>query len=250
MTNLPERAHERISHDKARSMLAWNFKRGLIRAWILFTIVWLAVVGGVWLSEFEGKLVKRGQESFASMWTPDYDAICKKLRQQRASGGPVDPAPAIPALELVVHDGVGKVIAAPGRCLIEFAAEEGVNAVPVRLTVVGGDGSVLRQIQDRSGNLKPVSDFTPVARPQPLISDSDYRAMAQGLIFMFAMPAALLVAGWGFGGSRWASGQACKIAASGPRARQASDQTAAGTPNRRNTTFHYFSDAGLGSRSG
>jgi len=160
-------------------------------------MIWLILSGAIWVSEFGGKLLQRGQEIFASMTAPDYDTICLKLRRQRASGGPVDLVPAIPALELAVYDGVGKAVAAPGRCLVEFAIEEGVALVPVVFKVVSGDGSVLREIEDRSGKRTPMSDLRRVSRPQPLISDPDYRAMVGSLVFILAVPTVLLTAGMG-----------------------------------------------------
>jgi hypothetical protein len=80
----------------------------------------------------------------------DYDALCAKLRRQRAAGGPVDPIPALPRLELIVENGVGRIVAAPGRCLAAFAEEEGIDLIPVAFRVVGGDGTALREIEDRS----------------------------------------------------------------------------------------------------
>jgi len=68
----------RVSDRSAK----WNVKRGLIRLWVM------------------------------------YDALCAKLRAQKAAGGRVDPIPAMSALEPVVSNGVGRVVVAPGRCLV------------------------------------------------------------------------------------------------------------------------------------
>jgi hypothetical protein len=180
----------------------WNVKRGLIRLWVLFTTVWLATAGGIWVTEWSNELAQLGRELVRSV-TPaiDYEALCAKLRAQRGAGGSADAIPAIPALELVVENGIGKVIAAPGRCLVVFAKEEGIGLVPVAFKIVGGDGSTLREIEDKAGNRRPITDFSSVPRIERVVSNSDRRTMFESFAFIVGVPMVLFGLGSGI---RWA----------------------------------------------
>jgi hypothetical protein len=144
----------------------WNVKRGLIRVWILFAAIWLATAGGIWAAIWSAAILQLGRGFVGSLTpAPDYETLCTKLRGQRAAGGPVDEIAAIPALELVVNAGRGKVVASPGSCLIGFAKEEGIELVPIAFRIVGGDGSTLREIEDRAGNRRPIADFPKASQP-------------------------------------------------------------------------------------
>jgi hypothetical protein len=141
-----------------------NIRRGLIRAWVLFTTIWLITAGGFWLAAWWSELPIVWRDFVATVAPVNYEALCAKLRAQRAAGGPVDEIPAIPALEVVVAAGVAKVVAAPGRCLAVFAKEEGVDLIPVAIRVVGGDGSAVQQIEGQSGEPVRWKDRTGVFR--------------------------------------------------------------------------------------
>jgi hypothetical protein len=166
---------------------------------MLFAMIWVAIAGGVWVSIYSDELALIGRELAASL-TPavDYAALCAKLRSQRAAGGPVDPIPALPALELVVENGIGRIVAAPGSCLVTFAQEEGVDLVPVALKIVGGDGSSLREIEGRDGKRRPIANFPTVPRVQPAISASDRRGFFWSLALILGVPAILFALGSGF----------------------------------------------------
>ena len=180
---VPEKPSDRL--------LKWNVERGLIRGWVLFAVIWTVVLGAVWLVFWSHELAQIGNE-FAP--APNYDALCAKLRAERAAGSPVDPIPAIPALELVVENGVGRVVAAPGRCLVVLAKEAGIDLVPVALRIVGGDGSKLQYIQDREGNRRPIADF----RPAPtVIRMPDRSTMFFYLALILGVPAILFARGSG-----------------------------------------------------
>ena len=184
----------------------WNVKRGLIRFWILFVAVWFSTAGGIWIAVWSDDLLHIGREFIESLKpSVDYDALCVKLRRQRAAGGPVDEIPAIPALELVVNTGVGRIVAAPGRCLVVFAKEEGIELIPVAFKVVRGDGSTLREIEDNAGHRRPISDFPALPPVQGRIPDYEYQQIYWSLAFIFGVPAVifgvpavLFVIGWGF----------------------------------------------------
>ncbi len=187
-----------VTTPAAKPARRLNVKRGLIRVWVLFAAIWLAIAGGIWVALWSAELAQLGRELVASVRpATDYDALCAKLRAQRAAGGPVDPIPAIPALELVVDNGVGRVVAAPGRCLVVFAKEEGVDLVPVAFRIVAGDGSKLREIEDRAGNRRPITDFPAVPPVEQRIAGPDRGGMFWSLAFILGVPAILFVLGSG-----------------------------------------------------
>jgi hypothetical protein len=106
-----------------------NFKRGLVRLWVLLTVIWLATAGGIWVAEWSDEILRFGQE-FVALLRPaadysaaDYEALCATLRRQRAAGGPVDEIPILPVAEVTVNNGVGRVVADRGRCLGAIATE-------------------------------------------------------------------------------------------------------------------------------
>jgi hypothetical protein len=177
----------------------WNVKRGLIRVWVLFATIWLATAGGFWVSEWSDEILSFGRE-FVALLRPaadysaaDYEALCATLRRQRAAGGPVDKIPVLPVAEVTVNNGVGRVVADRGRCLVVFALEEGVDLVPISYTVVGGDGSRLREIEDRFGNRRPIGDRI-VPRIQHAVPDSFFWS----LCLILSVPMVVFVLGWGF----------------------------------------------------
>src|SRR5437763_3013719 len=95
-----------------------NIRRGMVRLWTLLTVVWLATVGGIWLSIYWDGLLQAGSE-LTTRWTMtlsdliapyDYDALCAKLRAQRAAGGPVDQIPRVPVIDIVVKNKRAKVV--------------------------------------------------------------------------------------------------------------------------------------------
>jgi hypothetical protein len=177
----------------------WNVKRGLIRSWIMFTVAWLITIGGLWVWSWRIELPKLWQDVTEMVSPVDYEALCAKLRAQRASGGPVDHVPALPGLEIAVRDGVAKVVAAPGRCLVVFAQDEGVDLIPVVFRIVAGDGSPVREIEDNSGNRRPFSAFGRVAAPQVerALTGDDRRGIAMSALLILAVPTVLLVIGSG-----------------------------------------------------
>ena len=128
----------------------------------------------------------------------DYEALCAKLRAQRAAGRQVDEIPRIPALEVVVNDGVAKIVAAPGLCLAVFAKEEGIDLIPVAFRVIGGDGGTVQEIEDRSGRRRPLADFGTVPRIERATSDSGRQNMLWSALFVLGVPAVLLALGFGF----------------------------------------------------
>jgi hypothetical protein len=177
----------------------WNVKRGLIRVWVLFATIWLATAGGIWVAEWSDEILGFGRE-FVALLRPaagysaaDYEALCATLRRQRAAGGTVDKIPVIPVAEVMVNNGVGRVVAAPGRCLIVFAQEEGVDLVPISYRVVGGDGSILREIEDRFGNRRPIAD-----KMAPRIQHTVPASFFWSLGFILSVPMVVFVLGWGF----------------------------------------------------
>jgi hypothetical protein len=161
-------------------------------------VIWLATAGAIWGYTWSNELVQFGRELAASLAPAvDYDALCAKLRAERAAGAPVDSIPAIPALELVVENGVGRVVAAPGRCLVVFAKEEGSGSVPVAFKIVGGDGSKLREIEDRAGNRRQITDFPPVPSVEQESPSPDLGGMFWSLTIILSVPVILFVLGSG-----------------------------------------------------
>jgi hypothetical protein len=184
----------------------WNVKRGLIRVWVLFATIWLATAGGIWVAVWSDEILWFGRE-FVILLRPaadysaaDYEALCTTLRRQRAAGGPVDKIPLIPVAEVMVNNGVGRVVADRGHCLIVFALEEGVDLVPISYTVVGGDGSTLREIEDRFGNRRRIADNVVPRITQHAVPDAFFGASVS---FYPSRWSCLSLAG-GFGGLRWA----------------------------------------------
>jgi hypothetical protein len=177
----------------------WNVKRGLVRVWVLFATIWLATAGGIWAAEWSDEILWVGGE-FIALLRPaadysaaDYEALCATLRRQRAGGGPVDKIPVIPVAEVTVNNGVGRVVAARGRCLVVFAQEEGVDLVAISYRIVGGDGSTLREIEDRFGNRRPVADKM-VPRIEHAVPDAFFWSLG----FILSVPMVVFVLGWGF----------------------------------------------------
>jgi hypothetical protein len=164
-----------------------NIKRGLFRVWLFVAALWLIVAGGIWVAVWIDKLERIGGDLAATLKSaPDYEAICAKIRSQRAAGVVVNPTPAIPALELTVENGIGRVVAAPGRCLVVIAKEENIGLVPVALRVVKSDGTTLRQIEDRDG--VPVQESAIGVYGQPML---------WSLVFVLGVPLVLFIFGYG-----------------------------------------------------
>lgn len=181
----------------------WNVKRGLIRVWVLFSTIWLATAGGIWVVEWSDEILRFGRQ-FVALLRPandysaaDYEALCATLRRQRAAGGPVDKIPVIPVAEVTVNNGVGRVVAARGRCLVVFALEEGIDLVPISYRVVGGDGSTLREIEDKFGNRRPIAEKVVSQMIEYAVPDLFW---SFGLIV--SAPMVLFLLGWGL---RWAA---------------------------------------------
>jgi hypothetical protein len=166
---------------------------------VLFATIWLATAGGFWVAEWSDEILGFGRE-FVALLRPaadysaaDYEGLCAKLRRQRADGALVDKIPVIPVVELLVNNGVGRVVGARGRCLVVFAQEEGIDLVGVSFRVVGGDGSPPREIEDKSGNQHPF-DFPVVPRIQHAVPASFFWSLG----FILSVPMAVFVLGWGF----------------------------------------------------
>jgi hypothetical protein len=173
----------------------WNVKRGLIRLWVLFAAIWLTIAGGMWVSIYSNELAQLSRQLVASV-TPavEYEALCARLRAQRAAGGPVDQITALPTLDLVVTKGVAQIVASHGDCLMTFAKEEGVDLVPTVFKTVGGDGSKPAWIKDMQGGVRP-NNFQEVPRvEQPA---SDLTSMLGSLAIILGVPAILFVLGSG-----------------------------------------------------
>ena len=128
----------------------------------------------------------------------DYEALCATLRRQRAAGGPVDKIPVIPVAEVTVNNGVGRVVAARGRCLVVFALEEGIDLVPISYRVVGGDGSTLREIEEQIRKPKAHRREGGISNDRVRCSNSFFWSF--GLIV--CAPMVLFLLGWGL---RWAA---------------------------------------------
>jgi clan AA aspartic protease (TIGR02281 family) len=116
--------------------------------------VFLIVVVG----EISNRQLLAHQGPQAPTHTTDYEALCARLQAQFAAGGPVDAIPPIPT-DVIVENGVGRVVAAHARCLADLAKQQGIRQISVAFNVVGGDGSTLREIQDNAGNRRPITDF-------------------------------------------------------------------------------------------
>jgi hypothetical protein len=172
----------------------------MFRVWVLVALIWLVCAGGIWIAIWSSQLGQAGSELVARVVhpTPNYEAICAALRSARAAGIASKEIPAIPALEVEVKDGIGRVLAAPGYCLAIIAKEEGIGLIPVALRVVRSDGTKLRQIEARDGSLRNADEFTKV----PVEEDTlrlHGSAMIEGLVFVFAVPTLILVFGYAIG---------------------------------------------------
>lgn len=177
----------------------WNIKRGLIRIWIVVTILWLVTAGGIWLSEWSDELKYSAKNLFASMTpTPstDYEAICAKIRAQQAAGGTADEIPVIPEVDVVVERGIGRVVAQFGRCLAMLGKEAGVDQIPVALKIVGGDGSKLRELEAGGGKRFSTTDWQALLLnpAQQGLSESQ-REMIRSFAFVLCLPLLLLLLG-------------------------------------------------------
>jgi hypothetical protein len=177
-----------------------NVRRGLFRVWVLITALWFCAAGGLWIAIWGEQLGDAGTEVFHHIVhrTPDYEAICAALRSARAAGITPAPIPAIPALELDVENEVGRVVAAPGRCLAEFAAEENIGLIPVALRVVKSDGTRLRRIQANNGSLRDVGDFTKVPVREDTLALHG-ASMFSGLASILVVPIFILLIGCSIG---------------------------------------------------
>jgi hypothetical protein len=189
--------------DEQRSVAGkrLRYRRGLFRLWIFSTVVWLAVAGGAGVLSWSDELRQIGRDMMASI-TPDpseadFERLCAKLRRQTAAGGPVDKIAVVPRLEVVVTDGVAKVVAAPGLCVADLAKEAGVDLIAVAVKRVGGDSSRIRELEDISGQRRPYDDFAHANDwgNEPL--GYDYSAVGQYFAFVLAAPIIVLCLGAG-----------------------------------------------------
>jgi hypothetical protein len=71
-----------VTIPAAKTARRLNVKRGLIRLWVLFAAIWLAIAGGIWVALWSAELAQLGRELVASVRpATDYDALCAKLRE-------------------------------------------------------------------------------------------------------------------------------------------------------------------------
>jgi len=181
----------------------WNVERGLIRVWVVAAAIWLLPAAGIWLSSWSHEIGQLTHELITRFTLRvDYDAICAKLRAQKAASGRAEPIPALPPLELVVENGVATVVAAPGSCLAEIAKEDGVSSIPVAMKVVGGDGSKPAWLKDMNGKVRPF-DFPPWLVYQSAALESvDLVSMMEDLVFVLSPPWSCSFSAGQFGGQR------------------------------------------------
>jgi hypothetical protein len=176
----------------------WNLPRGLVRIWVLLTAGWFALAGALWLVIWWNTVSDAADWVYRSIVSVDYEAVCARLRAQQTLGKKIDPIPAIPALELRVTDGVGKIIGAPGRCLIPIAQQEGIDLIPVAFRVVETDGSRLQEIEGADGRRRSMSSFpaVPPVRDETIFeNDRERMFLSLGLILM--PPVVLFAIGYG-----------------------------------------------------
>jgi clan AA aspartic protease (TIGR02281 family) len=132
-----------------------------------FILVLLIVVVGDISSGQKRLLGHQGAE--APTRTTDYGALCVKLQGQFAAGGAIDAVPPIPT-DVIVENGVGRVVAAPARCLADLAKKHGIGQISIAFNVVGGDASTLREIRDNAGNRRPITDFPTASIKQQVVN--------------------------------------------------------------------------------
>lgn len=130
-------------------------------------VLFIIVIGEI--SSGQKRLLVEHQAPQAPTHTTDYEALCAKLQAQFAAGGAIDAIPPIPT-DVIVENGIGRVVAAPARCLADLAKQHGIGRISIAFNVVGGDGSTLREIQDNAGNRRPITDFPTASVEQRVIN--------------------------------------------------------------------------------
>jgi hypothetical protein len=192
------RAGAAMSVGNGQQSQQWNLRRGLIRIWIVLTAGWLIVAGALWLVIWWNTVSDAADWVYRSIVPVDYEAICARLRAQQTLGKTIDPIPTIPAIELRVTDGVGKIIGAPGRCLVPIAQQAGIELIPVAFHVVETDGSRLQEIEGADGRRRPMSSFpaVPPVRDETIF-EHDRERMFLSLGLILTPPLVLFVIGYG-----------------------------------------------------
>jgi hypothetical protein len=89
------------------------------------------------VGEISNRQLLGHQDAHALTHRTDYGALCARLQAQFAAGGPVDAIPPIPT-DVIIENGVGRVVAAPARCLADLAKQHGIRQISIAFNVVGG----------------------------------------------------------------------------------------------------------------